>query len=145
MSVEINLSNLNAKADQIKRLSQPGTMEKIGQKVIELNMAQIRGQQDAAGNPFPAYTPRWQEWRSKHKRNPGVVDLTISGAMLAGLGVVRVQEGEVEVGFNSVSEKRKAKGELYNKKRPIRFVGLHDKSREKLFEWIRERFLRVNS
>lgn len=93
------MSTLNEMLDKIDQLKSAIAVElpkilsqKAGDakaKIVE--RIQERGQ-DAQGNDLKEYTPLYQKLKEKKGRYRGHVDLTLSGRMLANIGVVDVKE-----------------------------------------------------
>jgi hypothetical protein len=164
MSTIIRLDNLTSKIKQLEKLSDTQTMAQIGEKALELNVDQINDHVDNKGKAFKKYSDSYRKqiidakknikiskktgrarWGGKGKsraqigaKDPNEVNLTVSGKMLGNFGIVRVSKGEVEIGFNSVREKEKAK---WNTENDRHFVGLTGKNTKVLFAWIKETFL----
>jgi len=158
MSVIINLSNLTKKKADIARLSDTVTMTRIGAEVLRMNNEQIKRGVDGNDKRFKPYSDSYREqimaakseishkgkWKGTGKskarlgvKDPSDVNLTVTGAMLADFGVVRVEKGEVEIGFHSIKEKQKAAGNYKIRE----FVGLTKKNERALFDWVKRTFL----
>jgi hypothetical protein len=158
MSVVVNLSNLTKKKQDIIKLSDTSTMTRIGSEVLRMNQEQISRGVDENDKKFKPYSESYQrqimaakakispkgKWKGSGKskarlgaKNPSEVNLTVTGAMLADFGIVRVERGEVEIGFHSIREKQKASGNVKIRE----FVGLTKKNERALFDWIKKTFL----
>jgi len=126
---------LNALKSRIKR-SIPKALNRSGEKVVETIVDRTSRGIGLRGT-FKRYSSEYADYRSKMGRG-SKPDLNFSGRMLSNLGVERVNNRKIKVGFSRNEEKTKARNN--SKTRP--FVGVRPAEMKFITDAFRRQFER---
>lgn len=105
-------------------------LKRIGREIVNVIRDRTAKSLDKNRNPFPAYSKEYKASDDfKLAGKTSRVDLTLSGDMLADLGVLSVKKGQIEIGFERGEQRAKAHGHITgaNGNLPVRnFLGISE-------------------
>lgn len=141
VTVKVNSKGVEAYIKRVMK-DMPKELDRALYKTAQqgINVIQNRTEKGAGTNGrFAPYTQDYEKWKSKYVKNwQGLVDLTVSGEMLAAMTASKPKNHRSRLGFTNREDAAKALGNH----RRRRFFELNDKEIDRLGAFFKKELFR---